>query len=330
MIVSLAHAAGATVWGQTGSEHKAAAIIEQGAERAIVAGPDDLGDQIAELEPTVVFDPLGGGFVAPVVAATATRGGGLVRHLGRRRGHLRHGAAVSQDDQPARLRRHAAAAGGAPPRARGGTPGARGRLAAGRIDSVLPLEDVNEAFKRLNSAPSRATCCSTSASAQVRPRPSGNRPSRAPAATGWTAAPVAGWFVEADRREVVRRVGVKQRREVLSLAASRTELELAAPVGADTALGAVVVGVAQLLQAADPRRLDVDHPGRERQRLDVVDRVDRGVPCDPVVDPRERGGGLRRDRRRDPRARRRGRLRPLAGRAADRVAGRRSCRGTAP
>lgn len=59
MIVSLAHAAGATVWGQTGTGRKTAAIIEQGADRAIVASPDELGEQITQFEPTVVFDPLG-------------------------------------------------------------------------------------------------------------------------------------------------------------------------------------------------------------------------------------------------------------------------------
>ena len=99
-------------------------------------------------------------------------------------------------------------------------------------------------------------------------------------------------LVEADRREVVGRVGVKQRREVLGLAAARAELELAAAVGADAALGAVVVGGAELAQAADPRRLDVDHPRRERQRLDVVDRVDRRVPGDPLVVAGEHRRGL--------------------------------------
>ena len=88
MIVSPAHAAGATVWGQTGSEHKAAASVEQGAERAIVAGPDKLGNQIAEYEPTVVFD--------------------------------RSAVASSRPLWPPR-----------------------------RVDRVLALEDVNEAFERL-------------------------------------------------------------------------------------------------------------------------------------------------------------------------------------
>lgn len=74
MIVSLAAAAGATVWGQTGSAEKTAIVERQGASRAVVAGPDELGDAIAELEPTVVFDPLGDGFVAPAVDALALRG----------------------------------------------------------------------------------------------------------------------------------------------------------------------------------------------------------------------------------------------------------------
>src|SRR6202042_2109325 len=49
-------------------------------------------------------------------------------------------------------------------------------------------------------------------------------------------------FMEPDRRERVGRIGVKQRREVLRLPATGPELELAASVGADPVLGAVVVG----------------------------------------------------------------------------------------
>ena len=74
MIVSLAHATGATVWGQTGSSDKADGITDQGADRAIVAGPDELGDALADLEPTVVFDPLGDGFVASALEALSVRG----------------------------------------------------------------------------------------------------------------------------------------------------------------------------------------------------------------------------------------------------------------
>src|SRR5207248_10046696 len=70
--------------------------------------------------------------------------------------------------------------------------------------------------------------------------------------------------VVARRRDVVGRVGVEERRQVLDLAAAGAELELVAAVGADAALGAVVVAGEQLRQAAEARRLDVDHLRRER------------------------------------------------------------------
>ncbi len=74
MIVSLVRAAGATVWGQTGTRDKVAVVEQQGAERVVLAGPDDLADAISELEPTVVFDPLGDGFVQPALEALHPRG----------------------------------------------------------------------------------------------------------------------------------------------------------------------------------------------------------------------------------------------------------------
>jgi NADPH:quinone reductase len=62
LLVQLARARGAVVWGQTGSSEKAAAVTEQGAERVVVAGAEDLAAAAADLEPTAVFDPLGGPF----------------------------------------------------------------------------------------------------------------------------------------------------------------------------------------------------------------------------------------------------------------------------
>jgi NADPH2:quinone reductase len=152
MIVSLAHAAGATVWGQTGTEAKTAAIIEQGADRAIVAGPDELGERITEFEPTVVFDPLGGGFIAPVIAATAVRGRvvsfgtsagadvtfnlqQLYRKMISLLGYA--GMQLSRDERRPGLERALRAL-------------ADGSIKV-RIDSLLALEDVNEAFSRLAS-----------------------------------------------------------------------------------------------------------------------------------------------------------------------------------
>src|SRR5437899_1422389 len=46
----------------------------QGADQAIVAGPDELAEAIGALDPTVVFDPLGDGFVAPALEALSARG----------------------------------------------------------------------------------------------------------------------------------------------------------------------------------------------------------------------------------------------------------------
>lgn len=152
MIVSLAHAAGATVWGQTGSEGKTSAIIDQGADRAIVAGPDELSEQITEFEPTVVFDPLGGGFMAPVIAATAVRG--RVVSFG-----TSAGADVTFNlQQLYRKMISLLGYGGLQLRGDELRPGLERALRAladdsikVRIDSVLALEDVNEAFHRLQT-----------------------------------------------------------------------------------------------------------------------------------------------------------------------------------
>lgn len=150
MIVSLAHAAGATVWGQTGSEAKADAIEAQGADRAIVAGPGELGELIGEFEPTVVFDPLGGGFVAPVLEAMAARG--RLVSLGTSAGpdvsfnmQILYRKMISLRGYGGmQLRRE---------ERRSGLEEALQALAEGsirvRIDELLPLVKVNDAFARL-------------------------------------------------------------------------------------------------------------------------------------------------------------------------------------
>src|ERR1041384_599757 len=91
---------------------------------------------------------------------------------------------------------------------------------------------------------------------------------------GWQARRRVGFVVSA-RGGVVGRVGVEEGGEDLDLAAADAGLPLAAAIGADAALGAVVVGLAEVAQAADPRGLDVDHLRLPGQRLDVADRVDR-------------------------------------------------------
>ena len=82
--------------------------------------------------------------------------------------------------------------------------------------------------------------------------------------------------------DVVRRVGVKEGGEVLELPAARAELELAAAVDGDPVRLAVVVGVEEVLERSEARRLEVECARREREALDVHDRMDRCVPRDPV------------------------------------------------
>jgi NADPH:quinone reductase len=150
MIVSLARAAGATVWGQTGSAHKAAGITEDGAHRVLVGGPEDIAQDIAGFEPTVAFDPLGDGFVAPLVEAMSARG--RIVSFGVSAGPevtfniqllyrkalslLGYGGIILTRDE----RR---------PGLRAALEAVRGGELKVRVDSVLALEDVNEAFQRL-------------------------------------------------------------------------------------------------------------------------------------------------------------------------------------
>jgi len=150
MIVSLAAAVGAQVRGQTGSSEKAELIERLGAERALVAGPEELTEALEGYEPTVVFDPLGDGFVQPVLEALTP--GGRIVSFGTSAGPevqmnmqtlyrkgiklLGYGGRLVGREQ----RRH-------------GLRAALGALAAGDlevvIDDVLPLDDVNDAFERI-------------------------------------------------------------------------------------------------------------------------------------------------------------------------------------
>jgi NADPH:quinone reductase len=150
MIVSLARAAGAAVWGQTGSRDKAERIQLQAAERVIVAGPGELADALSDFEPTAVFDPLGGGFVGPVVECVAPRARIVsfgtsagpevqfnLQTLYREAVSLLGYAGMILDDEERRQ----------------GLRSALEALADGEllveIDEVLPLEAVNQAFQRL-------------------------------------------------------------------------------------------------------------------------------------------------------------------------------------
>ncbi len=69
LLLQVLRNAGVRAWGQTGDPDKAGFVQEQGAERAVVAGAEDLAETVAELRPTVVFDPLGDGYTAEAIAA---------------------------------------------------------------------------------------------------------------------------------------------------------------------------------------------------------------------------------------------------------------------
>jgi NADPH:quinone reductase len=150
MIVSLAEAAGAMVWGQTGSEEKAGLIAEHGASKVVVAGPEELGAQVSQLEPTVIFDPLGDGFVAAGIEAMAARGRYV--SLG-----TSAGAEVSFNLQTLYRKMISLLGYGGtlltPEERRPGLEAALRAVAADelkvRVDSILPLGEVNEAFERL-------------------------------------------------------------------------------------------------------------------------------------------------------------------------------------
>ena len=150
MIVSLCRSAGAVVWGQTGSEAKVTAITADGADRAIVGGPEDLRAELTDLEPTVVFDVLGDGFVAAAVEAMAQRG--RMVSLG-----VSAGAEVTLNMRVLYRKMLSLLGYGGiiltPEERRPGLQAALEAVRSGElkvhVDSVLPLQDVNEAFQRL-------------------------------------------------------------------------------------------------------------------------------------------------------------------------------------
>ena len=73
--VQLADGTGAVVWGQTTQADKMAAIEEGGADRVVVvADAGGLVDAVAELEPTVILDGLGGAYTAASVEALVPLG----------------------------------------------------------------------------------------------------------------------------------------------------------------------------------------------------------------------------------------------------------------
>ena len=150
MIVSLARSAGATVWGQTGSEAKVAVITAEGADQVLVGGPEDISAALAGFEPTVAFDVLGDGYTGALVEAMAARG--RIVSLG-----VSAGADVTFNMRLLyRKMLSLLGYGGTILTREDRRPGLQDALEAVRagqmsvrVDSVLPLQDVNDAFQRL-------------------------------------------------------------------------------------------------------------------------------------------------------------------------------------
>ncbi|HZU61022.1 MAG TPA: zinc-binding alcohol dehydrogenase family protein, partial [Solirubrobacteraceae bacterium] len=150
MIIPLAKASGATVWGQTGSADKTQVIEGQGADRAIVASPEELGDALSAFQPTVVFDPLGDGFLAPVVEAAAPAA--RLVSFGTSAGAEVQFNLQTLYRKGVRLLGYAGMRLGAEERRRG-LQAALEALRAGElrvvIGETLPLEEINQAFQRM-------------------------------------------------------------------------------------------------------------------------------------------------------------------------------------
>ncbi len=155
-IVSVASAIGATVIGHTGQQDSAGWVSERGADQVVVADAAGLGDALAGLHPTAVFDGLGDGFTGPAIEAMAPRGrlvlyGASAGPSGQlpllalyRKGISLRGYGGLQDSDEvidASLRQALQAL-------------AAGRLAVA-IDTVLPLAEVNDAFTRIRERTAR-------------------------------------------------------------------------------------------------------------------------------------------------------------------------------
>jgi NADPH:quinone reductase len=74
MIVSLCHWLGANVCAQTGDEDNRSWLTGLGADSVVVSGEDGSIAGAADLEPSVVFDPLGNGFTAQAINLMHTHG----------------------------------------------------------------------------------------------------------------------------------------------------------------------------------------------------------------------------------------------------------------
>jgi NADPH2:quinone reductase len=150
VLVSLLKSRGATVWGQTGTAEKGDVIRDQGADDVVVTSVDGLVEATADLHPTVVFDPLGGSFTPAALEALSPRGRLVIfgtssgpettlnlQHLYRNGLRVIGYAGLSLTDAERRA----------------GLVETLDAMARGEmripVDRVVPLTEVNDAFKAL-------------------------------------------------------------------------------------------------------------------------------------------------------------------------------------
>lgn len=150
MIVSVVRSLGATVWGQCATDAKRDFVKACGAEEVVVGDAAAISEAIAKFRPSVVFDPLGGAFTGAAVGAMEPRGR-LVLF-----GTSADSSGVVPLQQFYRKSLRMLGYGGLMETEEAIAAGIRAALAAvvtGRlevvIDSVLPLDRVNDALARL-------------------------------------------------------------------------------------------------------------------------------------------------------------------------------------
>ncbi len=145
--ISYAVSKGAQVWGQTGSEAKADAILSMGASRAVVSDAGGLTAQIQAFEPTAVIDSLGGEFTPAALAALAPRGRLLI--FGASSGAEGKVQLLQLYRKQQRILSYGGLLATIPER-RAGIVGALAAIAGGqlriRIGAERSLDEVNEAF----------------------------------------------------------------------------------------------------------------------------------------------------------------------------------------
>lgn len=150
MIVSLAHALGATVIGQTGHADNRDWLAGRGADHVVVGEAEGLAGQLSAFRPSVVFDPLGDGFTGQAIEALQPHGRLILfgtsagpegevplQALYRKGLTVRGYAGLLEPDEAMTAGARAAL-----------EALARGQFSV-TIDSILPLQEVNEAFERI-------------------------------------------------------------------------------------------------------------------------------------------------------------------------------------